>query len=191
MVSSEPLLGENPKSTQRWFLGLLLAFLGVLVLARWFEVNGGAHHQNTGDIEAVQKMFALFVSGKFQGEHCLAAAESIALDDVVYDASSDSMPHVSGAKVYHGVQGVCEFVSFLSTFRQPDYHLTEILHSGTGTVIVKEVLTPSVIATNKTAPHALQNLVEYHVRHHRLASMKVFWGEPHLFDSLFVDSKEG
>lgn len=187
MVTSEPLLGENggPKSTQRWWLGLLLTFLGVLVLARWFEVSHGPAKKNTEDIQAVQRMYA--VSGKFSGDQCLEAAKSIALDDVVYDASSDSMPHVSGAKVYHGLQGVCDFFRWLSTLRQPDYHLTEILHSGTGTGIVKEVATFGVIATNKTAPHPLQNLVEYQVRHDKLASMKVFWGEPHLFDSLFVE----
>eukprot|EP00438_Fugacium_kawagutii_P002223 Skav233851 [mRNA] locus=scaffold3130:217060:217617:- [translate_table: standard] len=180
MALESPLLEEHSRSPQRWFIGLLVVFLGSLGVARWIEVS---YEQPAP--AAVQKMYVLFGEGKFQGASCLSAARKVALDTVVYDASSDAMPHVSGARVYHGLQGFCDFGAFLSTFRQPDYHLTEMLHAG-GTVIVKEVLTPSVIATNKTAPHALENLVEYQVRDGKIASMKVFWGEPRLFDSLFV-----
>ena len=184
MTSSEPLLGENSKS-QRWFIGLLMAvsavFLVMLGVARWAEVRGGG-----GDLKVVLNMYALVGAGKFEGNSCLSAAREVVLDRAVWDASSDAMPHVPGARIYHGPQGVCDFFKFLSTFRQPDYHLTKMLH-GDGTVIVQEVLTPSVIATNKTAPHALQNLVVYQVKDNKLASMKVFWGEPRLFDSLFVE----
>ena len=137
------------------------------------------------DLDAVRKMYAYVVQGKLQ-HHCVEAAKDVAQADVVWDASSDSMPHVKGARVYHGLQGFCDFFAFISTFRQPDYSLLEMLHSGTGTVIIKESLTPTVIATNKTAAHAMQNLVEYKVRDGKLASMKVYWGEPTTFDKLFV-----
>lgn len=61
--------------------------------------------------------------------------------------------------MYHGPAGICDFGAFLATFRQPDYRLVEQLHSGTGTVVVKESLTPTVLATNKTVKQAMQNLV--------------------------------
>ena len=180
----EPLLSsESPSSPkQRWFIALLLVFLVMLGVARWEQVSSD---RNDSEVKVIMKMYTMFGEGKFQGSSCPAAAREVALESVVYDASSDAMPHVSGARVYHGIQGVCDFGKFLSTFNQPDYHLTKMLH-GDGTVIVKEVLTPSVIATQKTAPHPLANLVEYEVKDDKISSMKVFWGEPHLFDSLFV-----
>lgn len=187
----EPLLtSESPESPgsrpkQRWFIALLLVFLVMLGVARWVEVRSDKNDSDLSDVKVIMKMYTMFGEGKFQGSSCPAAAREVALESVVYDASSDAMPHVSGARVYHGIQGICDFGQFLSTFKQPDYHLTKMLH-GNGTVIVKELLTPSVIATKKTAPHPLANLVEYEVNDGKIASMKVFWGEPHLFDSLFV-----
>ena len=190
-MDSESLLSEEREERIRrpgkFFIGFTLVVLSAAALlcqTIWEETRGPARSDR--DLAAVQKMYGYFVEGKLLGSSCVSNAKEIALDDVVYDASSDAMPHVEGAKVYHGLQGVCDWGVFLQTFRQPDYTLLETLHSGTGTVIVKESLTPSVIATNKTAPHPLQNMVEYKVKDDKLASMKVFWGEPHLFDSLFV-----
>lgn len=182
---TEPLLSERKASIFGGFSLVVLVAAGLLCLLVWEETRGPC--PSNRDLAAVQKMYTFFVEGKLQGSSCISAAQQIAHEDVVYDASSDAMPHVAGAKVYHGLQGVCDWGRFLQTFRQPDYTLLETLHSGAGTVIVKEALTPSVIATNKTAPYALQNMVEYKVKEDKLASMKVFWGEPHLFDSLFVE----
>mmetsp|Transcript_13208 Transcript_13208/g.27608 ORF Transcript_13208/g.27608 Transcript_13208/m.27608 type:complete len:135 (+) Transcript_13208:229-633(+) len=131
-------------------------------------------------------MYDYFLAGKLQGPSCVEAAKEIAIDDVVYDTTSDAMPHISGARLYHGPQGICEFGEFLSSFRQPDYTLVEMLHNGKGTVVIKESLTPTVIATGKTTDHPLENMVEYKVKDGKLSHMKVYWGEPKLFDSLFV-----
>lgn len=56
-------------------------------------------HSDAGDLAAVRKMYSYWADGKLAGSSCVAAAEQIALEDVVYDASSDAMPHVGGAKV--------------------------------------------------------------------------------------------
>ncbi|CAJ1396757.1 unnamed protein product [Effrenium voratum] len=173
---------EKGWKTEQWYkVVAVVAVLGFLGLG-W---NMADHTASQGDLAAVRKMYSYWADGKLAGSSCVAAAKQIALEDVVYDASSDAMPHVGGAKVYHGPAGICDFGAFLATFRQPDYRLVEQLHSGTGTVVVKESLTPTVLATNKTVKQAMQNLVEYKVRDGKIASMKVYWGEPHTFDSLF------
>eukprot|EP00439_Symbiodinium_sp_Y106_P042772 s1011_g5.t1 len=127
---------------------------------------------DASDIQAVQRMYDYFLAGKLQGPSCVEAAKEIAIDDVVYDTTSDAMPHISGARLYHGPQGICEFGEFLSSFRQPDYTLVEMLHNGKGTVVIKESLTPTVIATGKTTDHPLENMVEYKVKDGKLSHMK-------------------
>ena len=183
---SEPLVGR-PRASP-WFAGFVAVLVAIGLVTSWRSSLPKAQPVELlqeKDLDAVRKMFAYVVQGKLQ-QHCIQAAQHVAQADVVWDASSDAMPHVKGARVYHGLQGFCDFFAFIQTFRQPDYSLLEMLHSGTGTVIVKESLTPTVIATNKTAAHAMQNLVEYKVRDGKLASMKVYWGEPATFDALFV-----
>mmetsp|Transcript_40976 Transcript_40976/g.76174 ORF Transcript_40976/g.76174 Transcript_40976/m.76174 type:complete len:202 (+) Transcript_40976:92-697(+) len=138
------------------------------------------------DIDAVERMYALLAKGRLEGSLCEEAAKEFALNTTVFDASSDAMPHVPGARVFHGLSGVCEWFQFLATFRQPDYHIIERLYNGKGSVVYREALTPTVFATGKTTDHPLQNLVEYQVQEGKLSLMKVYWGEPHLFDSLFV-----
>eukprot|EP00930_Biecheleria_cincta_P048478 TRINITY_DN33774_c0_g1_i1.p1 TRINITY_DN33774_c0_g1~~TRINITY_DN33774_c0_g1_i1.p1 ORF type:complete len:224 (+),score=49.81 TRINITY_DN33774_c0_g1_i1:37-672(+) len=140
---------------------------------------------NADDLQVVMRMYSYWGAGKLNGPHCVTAAADLALEDVVYDASSDAMPHIEGAKIYHGLHGFCEFSAWLQTFKQPDYKLVETLHSGTGTVLLKESLTPTVISTGKTLGHAMENVVEFKAKDNKIASMKVFWGEPKAFDQLW------
>lgn len=134
----------------------------------------------------MRKLYDYVGAGKLQGPSCIEAAKEIAIDDVVLDTTSDAMPHLSGARFYYGPKGICEFSEFLSTFRQPDYTLAYMLHDGRGTVVIKESLTPTVIATGKTTDHPLDNMVEYKVKEGKVSHMKVFWGQPTLFASLFL-----
>eukprot|EP00933_Yihiella_yeosuensis_P056012 TRINITY_DN5499_c0_g3_i1.p1 TRINITY_DN5499_c0_g3~~TRINITY_DN5499_c0_g3_i1.p1 ORF type:complete len:306 (-),score=36.98 TRINITY_DN5499_c0_g3_i1:236-1081(-) len=142
--------------------------------------------EESEDVRVVNRMYAYWEAGKLNGPGCLDAAKALALENSLYDFSSDSMAHVQGARIYHGLQGFCACMRFLQTFKQPDYKIVETLHNGKGSVMIKESVTPTVIATGKTLGHAMENVVEYHVQDGKLAYMKVFWGEPSSFGKLFV-----
>eukprot|EP00445_Apocalathium_hangoei_P006295 CAMPEP_0203851000 /NCGR_PEP_ID=MMETSP0359-20131031/7090_1 /ASSEMBLY_ACC=CAM_ASM_000338 /TAXON_ID=268821 /ORGANISM="Scrippsiella Hangoei, Strain SHTV-5" /LENGTH=229 /DNA_ID=CAMNT_0050766957 /DNA_START=38 /DNA_END=727 /DNA_ORIENTATION=+ len=146
----------------------------------------GVEVLGSGEVGVVKHFFADWGAGKLNGPGCRAAAQELALDDALFDATSDAMPHVEGAKVYVGLQGLCDFASWLLTFNQPDYKIVEMLHNGQGVVAIKESFTPTVIRTGKSLDHATQNILEFGVKDGKLASMKVFWGEPRSFDALFV-----
>jgi ketosteroid isomerase-like protein len=138
------------------------------------------------DIALVQKVLGMWGAGKFMGADCKKNAATVMADDVVVDMSAH-LKNTDAFKVYHGLDGSCEWTEFMATnIKWNNFKVLDLVSAGKGTVIQYQSYEPEGILSGKKVGLTSGMLV-WTIKDGKAASQKMIWGDTGLLDELFVN----